>query len=145
MSHSKKTVPPPSGVQDQLQSIMFSRWNQRAVVAQIQSSTSFVNNIPFRVRADFRVWYFNYWTLMLSPAWQKMSMRAWFPSIYDAEAVYDRYKATKERPLYLQEDIRCTIQLYSWMAPLHNLIRKEFRNIRRLSVFQRLIRKWLDA
>lgn len=145
MSHSKKTVPPPSGVRDELRSIIFRHWSRNAIVKQIQSSTSFVKNIPLKLRVHFRVWYYNYWEPMLRPDYQKMIMRDWFPSIYDAEDVYRRYKASKELPVYLQEDILCTILLYSWMAPLHNLIRKEFRNIRRLSVFQRLVRKWLDA
>lgn len=134
-----------SGVQDQLDvcSQMYCLpWYPRpeTLMPFFELALDFKRHVPPCVRHILRLAYqFN---VQQMPSEHALNF---FPSVHYPEKDINRFEDTGMPPYQPSSWWFNTIVLYSWLAPLHAMIRKESRNIRKLSVRQRRTRLWLDA
>lgn len=137
-----------TGVQNQLDicsQAYCSPYNPRGETLRpfFELALNFKRHVPLYVRSKLRLAYqFN--------VQQRMpSARAlhFFPSISGAEQTINEFEDTGKITghIYTYGSWLNTVVLYSWLAPVHAMIRKESRNISKLSTRQRRIRMWLDV
>jgi len=137
-----------SGVQKQLDicsQAYCSPYNPRGEILRpfFELALDFKRHVPLCVRAKLRLAYqFNVQQRM--PSAHALNF---FPSISGAEKVINEFEDTGKITghIHTYGSWFNTIVLYSWLSPVHAMIRKESQNIRKLSVRQRRTRLWLDA
>jgi len=137
-----------SGVQDQLDicsQALFSPWFPRPDLMPLmpffELALDFKRHVPPCVRHKLRLAHqFNVQQRM--PSEHALNF---FPSVRGPEKDINRFEDTGKPPYQASSCLFKTIVLYSWLSPVHAMIRKESQNIRKLSVRQRRIRMWLNA